>query len=118
MKKRLFCALLAGMTVLSLASCNNSGDSNSTPDSSDNGGGINKPAPPEDNEGKEENNGSGDGAGGSSNPAFQVNDGQTDYGGSVFENASNQAQDAISSDDSIPDDLVGIIGDYMDIIKR
>ena len=38
MKKRLFCALLAGMTVLSLASCNNSGDSNSTPDSSDNGG--------------------------------------------------------------------------------
>ena len=87
-------------------------------DSSDNGGGINKPAPPEDNEGKEENNGSGDGAGGSSNPAFQVNDGQTDYGGSVFENASDQAQDAISSDDSIPDDLVGIIGDYMDIIKR
>lgn len=71
---------------------------------------------PDDNENKEENPGGG--AGGSSNPAFQVIDGQTDYGGSTYENACEEAQDEVSSSEGMPDDLEGIIKDYMDIIKR
>ena len=72
---------------------------------------------PDDNDDKEQNPGGG-GAGGSSNPAFQVIDGQTDYGGSTYENACEEAQDEVSSSEGMPDDLEGIIKDYMDIIKR
>lgn len=88
-------------------------------------GSITVPKPsPDDNGDKEEEGGDGDlegdgeGGGGSTNPAHQVNDGQTDYGGSTYENAYEEAQQEISSSDNIPEDLIGIIEDYADIIRR
>ena len=47
-----------------------------------------------------------------------MNDGKTDYGGSTYENAVDEATETISSSDGYSDDLIGIIEDYMDIIKR
>lgn len=87
----------------------------------DDGDGIPTPGDPSDNDGKEEDEGDGDGSGdsneggGSSNPAYQVNDGKTDYGGSNYENANAEAQ---GESEGLPGDLAGIIGDYSDIIGR
>lgn len=86
------------------------------PPSGDNGNAPGEDSGPEDNEDKED--GDGNGAGGSSNPAFQVIDGKTDYGGSTYENARDEAEEELSSSDEIPDELKDIINGYMDIIKR
>ena len=70
---------------------------------------------------RDRDEGDGDGSGdsneggGSSNPAYQVNDGKTDYGGSNYENANAEAQ---GESEGLPGDLAGIIGDYSDIIGR
>ena len=52
------------------------------------------------------------------NPAFQVIDGETDYGGSVYENAHDQAEEEMSDNSNLSDDIIDIIGSYWDIIKR
>ncbi len=86
-------------------------------DDSGDGAGGGFPSPDE-SDPEEDGSGEGEGAGGSANPAFQVNDGKTDYGGSTYENAVDEATETISSSDGYSDDLIGIIEDYMDIIKR
>lgn len=83
------------------------------------GGDIPDVDKPSSNDDKENEAGDGDGAGGGSSlPGHQVIDGQTDYGGSTYENAYEQAKEDMAADGSLSDDLIGIIEDYMDIIKR
>lgn len=94
----------------------NGGENGASPTPPSGGEGDDGDMAPDDNEDKEDSEGGG--AGGSSNPAFQVIDGKTDYGGSTYENACEEAQDEVSSSEGMPDDLEEIIKDYMDIIKR
>ena len=60
----------------------------------------------------------GDQAGGKPNESHQVNDGKTDYGGEVYENAVNDARGEMEGNDEIPGDLKDIIGDYFDNIQK
>ncbi len=59
----------------------------------------------------------GEGSGGTSNPENQVIDGEIYYG-DMYDDAYGAAQDEISGDTEISDGVIGIIEDYMDIIKR
>lgn len=57
-------------------------------------------------------------AGGKPNESHSVNDGKTDYGGEVYDNAVNDARDEMEGNDEIPGDLKDIIGDYFDNIQK
>ena len=48
----------------------------------------------------------------------QVIDGNTYYGGSTFENAYQEAQEALEGNGEIPDELKDIIEDYYNAIKK
>ena len=68
-------------------------------------------APPSDKPG-------GDQAGGESQANDMVIDGETDYGGDVYNNAVEDATKEVESNDDIPEDLKDLIGDYFDNIKK
>ena len=60
----------------------------------------------------------GDQAGGKSDPHHTVFDGETDYGGEVYDNAVEDAMNDVQGNDDIPDDWKDIIGDYFDNIGK
>lgn len=76
--------------------------------------GKNEEQPPQDSN----DEAGGDGAGGKPNESHQVNDGKTDYGGEVYDNAVNDARGEMEGNDEIPGDLKDIIGDYFDNIQK
>lgn len=60
----------------------------------------------------------GAGQGGTSHESDQIKDGKTDYGGTVYDEAVNDAQDELGSNDEIPEDWKDIISDYYENIKK
>ena len=75
--------------------------------------GEDQETPPSDSDGE-----GGDQAGGKPNENHTVNDGKTDYGGEVYDNAVEDARGELEGDDEIPGDLKDIIGDYFDNIQK
>lgn len=80
------------------------------------------PADPDDTEDGNGGSGAGDGAGGGGggidSDFNQVNDGNTYYGGSTFQDAYDQASDEMSNSGDIPDDVKDAIDDYFGTIKK
>ena len=64
------------------------------------------------------NDGQGDGAGGKPQDKDKIIDGETDYGGEVYEEHLKDAQDELEANDEIPDGDKDIVEDYFDNIKK
>ena len=62
--------------------------------------------------------GAGDGIGGIPQDRDKVVDGETDYGGEIYKDAVEEAEEEIESNDEIPDGDKDIIRDYLDNIKK
>lgn len=91
--------------VIDKGETENSDDANDPPSDSEGG----DPTPPSEGDDQGSN---------STAEQNQVIDGNTYYGGSTFENAYQEAQEALEGNGEIPDELKDIIEDYYNSIKK
>jgi hypothetical protein len=85
-------------------------DSNNKPQDGQPGEGDGDSQNPSDSENK--------GAGGKYDPNNQIIDGDTYYGGDVYDDAYQNALDEVNQDGNLTDDNKGVIGDYLENIRK
>ena len=87
-------------------------------DSGKPGDGEGEPGKPGQEQPGNDGDGEGEGEGGQYSPNNQVFNGNTYYGGSTFDNASQQMSESVGSNGQLPPGHKGGIGDYFDSIAK